>query len=340
MAEQELENTIDVWGGRARQGIFELYPFSLDALGESRDKSQSTKCTPMFAFLNKFPTISYSTDWGNWDESNTAFVTKSLKTFGGGGESIPARIVQMLAGPNYQPPITSDKWTQLTAQLSDQGAYMKLDLELIAYPIFKTTSYHVEGLRYDSSNLGRILENGRNRMNSIYDWLSLGQKAMMPKQFSTKFIKDNVLGMKENLTGEGTSGKAILAGAHKMAHVVDGIIPGNEISFQDAVANGVAGLETFVRGVCGTHQRYGHTFTCRIRNDDRKIYIDSNKPKAPVDFYIENMSFKFSPHLVKIVDHNGNRKGITPEYALINISLKSVCAVSREQFMEMYKYTP
>lgn len=336
MAKLELNGAIDVWGGRTRQAILELFPFSLEALGEKNGQDvESLKCSPMYAYIKEFPQIEYESDWGSWDNSNTAFVTNKLATFGGAGDSIPARIVQMLAGPNYQPPITTDKWTQLTAQLSG-GAYMTLSMDVIAYPVFKSSKKHVEGLRYDSDNLNRILNIGKKRTSSIYDWLSLGQRAMMPEQFSTKIVKDNVLGIKENLTGEGTSGKAILAGAHKMAHVVDGLIPGNDVSFQEAVANGVYGLETFVRGVCGTHQRFGHTFTLRIRDDDTKIVMDSTKPKSPVDFYIENLKFRFSPHLVRIVDENGKRVGITPEYATINISLKSACAVSREQMMQMF----
>jgi hypothetical protein len=144
------------------------------------------------------------------------------------------------------------------------------------------------------------------------------------------------MGIKENIFGEGTSGKAILSGAHDMAHVIDGLIPGNGIDFQDAVAKGVYGLETFVRGVCGTHQRFGHTFTLRIRDDNTNLFIDSTKPKSPVDFYITELKFKFSQHLVKIVDDKGKRKGVAPEWAVINISFKSACAVSRDQMMQMF----
>jgi hypothetical protein len=336
MAKNELDSAIDIWGGRSRQPILELFPFSLESLGEKNGTQiESLRCSPMCAYIKEFPKIEYGTSWGEWDKSNTAFVTNKITTFGGAGDSIPARIVQMLAGPNYQPPITTDKWTQLTAQLSDD-AYMKLSAEIVAFPLFKGTTKHVEGLRYDSDNLSRATNIGAKRTSSLYDWLSLGQRAMMPEPFSTKIIKDNVMGIKENIFGEGTSGKAILSGAHDMAHVIDGLIPGNGIDFQDAVAKGVYGLETFVRGVCGTHQRFGHTFTLRIRDDDTNLFIDSTKPKSPVDFYITELKFKFSQHLVKIVDENGKRKGVAPEWAVINISFKSACAVSRDQMMQMF----
>lgn len=327
MASGNSTNEIEIWGGDPRQGIFELHPFSFNA------KENQTK--PLYAYLTKFPEIKYQTDWGNWDESNSSFITNKIKTFAGAGDSIPARIVQMLAGPTYEPPITTGPWTQLTSQMSDES-YLTMDAELVAYPVL-SNGYHIEGLRYDKENLSQILHTGGfsgNQMSSIWDWLKLGKFCMMPKAFSAGVIPENIKKIKNNISSETKNGKAVLWGLHEMAHVVDFIWDEN-VTVENAMRNAMHGLEAFLRGTTGTHQRYGDTFSVLIRDCDTKKFFNSNAGSPLCDFYVTKLDFKFSPHLVKIVNDEGKRKGVAPEYALINLSLKSVCKVSRVQYMNM-----
>lgn len=321
-----MSQEIELWGGQnAKQGVLTIYPLS--------DEAKAT-CVNMSGYIKEFPKVSYATDWGDWDSSNSQWITSKIKTIAGGDESVPGKIVQMLGGQYYKPPILTDKWTQIAAQLSDD-AYIKFDFEILAYPTIPKSSVgaHVEGLRYDRDNMYPAITYHDEKLSSMWDWMNLGKTAMMPATaFSTGIVKDNIAAMKKNL--EEDNGKLILGGIKDVGSAAVGVFS----DFNEAAKKGLDGLEKVAAGVMGVGQRLGHTFCMSVTDPNGAKFIDSRKPSMYVDFYIKKLTFEFSPHIVRIIDGNGKRVGACPEYCKIEMSLESVTKVSPSQMIDMFKY--
>lgn len=320
-----MSQEIEIWGGEnAKLGVLTIYPLS--------DEAKET-CVNMSGYIKEFPKVSYATDWGDWDKSNSQWITDKIKTIAGGDESVPGRIVQMLGGQYYKPPILTDKWTQLAAQLSD--AYLKFDFEILSYPTIPKSSVgaHVEGLRYDRGNMSPAITYHDEKLSSMWDWLNLGKTAMMPSAaFSTGVVKDNIAAIKKNLTED--NGKLILGGVKDVGSAAVGVFS----DFNQSAKKGLDGLEKVAAGVMGVGQRLGHTFCMSVTDPNGAKFIDSRKPSMYVDFYIKKLSCEFSPHLVRIIDDNGNRVGACPEYCKVELSMESVTKVSPSQMIDMFKY--
>lgn len=324
-----MSNVIQIWGGRPKQGAIKITPFSKDAIADLPG--------PYFGYLLKFPTFKYGTDWGTWDQSNSEWISSKISSFAGGGDSIPGKLVQMLGGDYYKPPILTDEWTQLAAQLGKE-AYLDFDIDILAYPVIPKpkSGAHVEGLRYDRDNLLQVLRIGKDNASSMWDWIELGKRAMMPSRFSSKIIMDNIGAIKNNLATN--NGKLILSGVEKLGSVVKAMNPSSDTTFGEAAKNSLVGLEEIIQGATGAGSRIGHTFTLEIVDVDGNHLINSNAPTAPVDFYIERLDLEFSSHLVKIIDSNGRRMGSCPEYCKVSAKLTSVTKVSPEQVTKMCRY--
>ena len=325
-----MSSEIEIWGGRPRQGLVEIDAFSDDAKKDVPDTYR--------AYITKFPEFSYGTDWGSWDDSNSGWITKKLKTLAGGDDSIPGNIVKMLGGPYYKPPILTDKWTQLAAQLSDD-AYVKFDMEMIAYPVIDTgkNGAHVEGLRYDNKNLYNILTFHGKKLNNMWDWLNLGKKALMPStKFSTDMLLGNLGAIQKNLAGK--NGNLIIGGAGAVGDAIAGVFTGNG-SFGENASKGVAGIEDILKGLISVGARLGHTFLMKMYDNDGRVLFNSSAPQYPVDFYISGLEFEFSPHLLKIVNADGTKRmGACPEYCKIKMTIESVTMLSPSQINDMCKY--
>ena len=321
-----MSQEIELWGGQnAKQGVLTIYPLS--------DEAKET-CVNMSGYIKEFPKVSYATDWGDWDSSNSQWITSKIKTIAGGDESVPGKIVQMLGGQYYKPPILTDKWTQIASQLSDD-AYIKFDFEILAYPTIPKSSVgaHVEGLRYDRDNMYPAITYHDEKLSSMWDWVNLGKTAMMPATaFSTGIVKDNIAAMKKNL--EEDNGKLILGGIKDVGSAAVGVFS----DFNESAKKGLDGLEKVAAGVMGVGQRLGHTFCMSVTDSNGARFIDSRKPSMYVDFYIKKLNFEFSPHIVRIIDGNGKRVGACPEYCKIEMSLESVTKVSPSQMIDMFKY--
>lgn len=324
-----MSELIDIWGGRSREGIFYLEPFSDEAV-----KTDSLK--PLLGYISKFPTFSYSTEWGDWDHSNSEFLSSKIRSITGGGTSIPARIVQMLAGSKLKMPVISDQWTQRVAE--NKNIYLSMEFSIIAFPVIDgSNGCHVEGMRYDSDNMNSVLMAKDKKMSSMWDWLSLGKTAMMPsKRFSTKLLGEQINAISENL--QGSSGKMMLHGASSIAHTVDGFVSGSKVSWDKSIRTGLKGAEEILNGVVINGTRVGHTFTAQILDCDRKMLFNSKAPDCPLDFYVTDLKFDFSQHLVKIVDERGVRKGAAPEFCEITLRLDSVTKLSPDQVLKMCNY--
>lgn len=320
------ENEIVLWDNTPRLGVLRIEPLSDEARGLVR--------APLLAYIKEFPAFTYSTSWGDWDKSNSSWISSKIKTFAGGGESIPARVVQMLGGSEYKPPILSDKWTQLSAELGD--SYLNFEFTLIAYPSIHDgiDGSHVEGLRYDRDNMMDVLSFHGNEISNYWDWLKLGKLCMMPiKEFSTHILVDNIDGIKTNLSGD--NGKKVLNGLGNVAHSADGLFK-SDVTLSQSLTRGVRGLNEIVDGVMGVGSRLGSTFTFQVWDDSGKILWNTKAPSLPLDFYVENLSFKFSPHILNIVNKKGKRVGSCPEYCEIGVKLTSVTKASPEQIQSMH----
>lgn len=332
-----MAQEIHIYGGRARRGSIALFPMSKEA----REQLDGIKYYN--AYLSEFPEIKYSTNWGDWDKSNSAYIANKIAAFAGAGDSIPGKIVRMLAGDNYVPPILTDKWTQLSASLAD-GAYIELDLSLIAYPIISNDIF-VEGLRKDSENLVEIV----NETTSMFKWLELGKKCMMPKKaFSTGVIKDNVKAVMTAFNDKDADGKYVLNARGKQT--VDGLKelgggilnlqPGEMLKGGEKAFQGVIGVNTDNNGIQDwIGNRIGSSFGVVIRDTDNSYLLNTVTGCTPVfDFFIKDMKFKFSPHVVRIMNKDRKRVGCCPEFCEIQMSLQSVCKVLPSQIVKMCKY--
>lgn len=320
------EKEIVLWDNKPKLGVLRIEPLS--------DEAKENLNAPLLAYIKEFPRFSYGTDWGNWDASNSQWITDKLKTFAGGDDSIPGQIVQMLGGPYYNPPIMTDKWTQLSAQLS-KDAYLDFEFELVAYPVIRggVNGAHVEGLRHDRDNMSEVLSFHGYEMSNFWDWLELGKKCMMPSKFSTKILKDNIDGIVDNMKGD--NGRKILNGLGNVAHSADGLFK-SDVTLGQSTMRGLRGLNEIVDGVMGVGSRLGSTFCFQVYDDDGKILWNSKAPSLPLDFYIENLSFKFSPHVLNIVNSKGKRVGSCPEYCVIKVKMTSVTKASPEQIQMMH----
>lgn len=333
-----MAQEIHIYGGRARRGSISLVPISEEAreiLGENKYYT---------AFLSEFPEIKYSTKWGEWDKSNSAFIASKIATFAGAGDSIPGKIVRMLAGDKYVPPILTDKWTQLSASLDDDGAYIELDLSLIAYPIINN-EIHVEGLRKDGENLYEIVQ----ETTSMFKWLELGKKCMMPKvPFSATMITDNIKSVMTAFHDKDSSGKYVLndrgkqtlSGIKQLGSGIINLEPSKAIEGGETAFQGVIGVNTNNKGVKDwIGNRIGSSFGVIIRDTDNSSLLNSITECIPVfDFFIKDMKFKFSPHIVRIMNSQHKRIGCCPEFVEIDMSLQSVCKVLPSQIVDMCKY--
>lgn len=332
-----MADVIQIWGGRARQGSITLMPFS--------DSAVAAGIAPLTAYIADFPQISYSTDWGDWDNSNAAFVTSTIRTLAGDTESSGGpkamkairtpygKVIQALGGDLYRPPIMTDKWTQLVAQIP-ADAYMSISLKLHAFPVTpQGSSTHVDGLRYDTENpISSAMKIGGVKTSSMWDWISLGKTAMMPDKFSSSTVVENLQAVKSNLTS--SNGKMMLQGASKIAHVVD-VVSGDV----NALPRALEGVSDVLTGATGARSRIGMTFGFKIRDTDQNSVMDTDKPRVPVDFFIESLSFKFSPHVVQLTsDRDGKRVGAVPEHCEIDLKLSSATKLSTDQVVEMCSY--
>jgi hypothetical protein len=339
-----MADIINIWGGRAREGLLYLEPFSDQASDPEKDHM-----TPMIAYLTKFPTMSYGTDWGDWEHSNTEFVSSKIQGLAGGGKisagksnrGISTDFIALLAGSGYKNPILTDQWTQTIAQNGDK-CYINLDLELVAFPVIRPgTGSHVEGMRYDSDNMDAVLnvkyDGKTRRVNSFWDWLKFGKTAMMPiEKFSSSVVAENLNAIYNNMNGP--NGKMVKHGLHSMAHFIDGFIPSSKTTISDSMRDTIKGAEEVAKGLAINGTRIGHTFTVQLFDCNRKKLLNSKAPACPIDFYVTNLKFKFSPKVVKIIDDNGKRKGAGPEWCEISMTLTSVTMLSIDQVLDMCKY--
>ena len=325
-----MSQEIHIYGGRARRGSLTLVPLSEEARNLLGDKAVFT------GFLKEFPEIKYSTEWGDWDKSNSAFIANKIANFAGAGDSIPGKLVRMLAGDHYHPPILTDKWTQLSASLTESGAYIELDLSLMAYPIINE-DIHVEGLRRDNENLVEVVRES----TSMFKWLQLGKKCMMPKEeFSLGIIKENIQGVWDEWTDKDSSGKYTLSdrgtralnGIKDLGSGIWNLDPTKALHGAESAFQSVVGVNTDAIGI-----RIGSSFGVILRDPDNKSLLNSMADKVPLDFFISSLKFKFSPHVVRIMQ-NKKRVGCCPEYCEISLTLKSVCKVLPTQIINMCKY--
>lgn len=339
---------IQIYGGRARTGSILIQPFSEEA---------KKSCVETAAFISGFPKMAYGTDWGkDWEDNNLGFIGKSAMLLGGGevggfGSGIVAQItgmitskispmIQMLAGPDFKPPIMSDSWTQLSAQLDEAKSYIDFDLELTAFPVTRRGSVHVEGLQGDPENLNQALNMGSIECSNMWDWLELGRVASMPEHFSSAQIKDNLVSMMNNLNGEsGASGKMIIDGLDQARSSLWTGVTGSwdKASIESAGKGVVQGIGTALTGLSGANKRIGYSFTVQIFDCDGKRVFNS-KNGFPLDFYMTGLSFDFSPHLVRLVDSQGARRGTCPEWCKISMRLSSSTRVTPNQIISMCEW--
>ena len=331
---------IQIYGGRARTGSMLLEPFSENALKD---------CKSVAAFLNEFPSIGDGTDWGDGENNNTGIIGKALVALGGGelkrGPGIAGmilsnapKLVQMMAGSGYKPPILTDSWTQLSAQIDEQSSYLEFKLSLLAYPVLRRGSVHVEGLRGDPDNLDQALNIGPKKTANMWDWLKLAKTAVMPEPFTTAQIKDNLASVMSNLNGEsGESGKMIIEGGSKVVSGIWNGLTSDTTSLKEGAMKSVEGVGEILTGFSGVNQRVGYSFTVQIFDANGDLVIDSKAPDCPLDFYIENISFDFSPHLVQLINDQGKRRGCCPEWCRIEVTLSSSTRVSQDQIIKMCK---
>ena len=326
-----MSQEIHIYGGRARRGSITLIPLSTEA----RELVGGNRYT---AFLKEFPDIKYSTLWGDWDKSNSAYIAGKIATFAGAGDGIPGKLVRMLAGDRYVPPILTDKWTQLSASLDEEGAYIQLDLSIIVYPIINNV-VHVEGLRKDSSNLIEIVQD----TTSMFKWLELGKKCMMPKvPFSTKVLADNVKAVLTTFHDKDSNGNFVLndrgkktvAGLKKLGGGIIDLEPMTALRGAEEAFTQIVGIG--INDELG--QRIGSSFGVIIRDTDNIPLLNSaDGCNPPLDFFIKEMEFEFSPHVVRIMK-NGKRCGCCPEFCEVKLSLQSVCKVLPTQIVNMCSY--
>lgn len=367
--------TIEIYGGRTRTGAILLEPFSDKAVKE---------CGDFAAFLTEYPKIDYETDWGSWEDSNVGIVGDVVSSLGGGikagGKAAGAfgvkgiktkilnmifnnagKFIQLLGGSSFEPPILTDSWTQLAAQLPDDvdKAGIKFDFKIVAYPVTKR-GVHVEGLRPDSTNLNQVLNLYTSertiRCANMWEWLNLGKIAGMPEKFSVSRISENLVGIKDNLNGEtGQAGKQIIEGftgmlpslknvasevspLYGMVSKVTSAFESEEEKAAKEAAKPmdlIKGISKIALGLSGIGQRIGYSFTVQLFDSDGNLIFNSKRSSCPLDFYISDLKLDFSPHLVKLVNSQGKRVGACPEWCKIELSLSSSTVVSPSQIVSM-----
>lgn len=342
---------IQVYGGRARTGSIVIEPFSKTAL-DKRDQGKLK--SSMTAFLNEFPKMSYGTDWGkSWEDNNLGYIGQAAVLLGGGeahfGSGILGSIVsaiggkispmiQMMAGSSFKPPVLTDSWTQLSAQLDEAKSNIEFSVEMLAYPVLRNGYVHVEGLRGDPENLDQALNIGPRKCSSMWDWVNLGREALMPDEFSSERIKSNLAGVVNNMNGQsGTSGKLVIGGVDKAWSGLTGMVFGDK-SIQDGGNGIIEGIGEALTGLTGVSQRVGYTFTVQIFDCDGNKIFNSKAPDCPLDFFITDLGFDFSPHLVQLIDDKGMRNGSCPEWCKISMTLSSSTRVSPNQVIKMCEW--
>ena len=293
--------------------------------------------------------MSYGTDWGDWKNSNTGFIGKAVEAFGGGNisgaipkstpqlartaiEAFP-KFIQIMAGSSYKPAILTDSWTQLAAQLDENASYISFKFSLLTYPVLKKT-IHVEGLRYGDT-LSEALNMKSKKVSNMWEWIEFARTAVMPDSFKINQITDNIGYVFENLNGEkGQTGKGLIAGGKDIFGGMYDSTLGSS-SFKDGMMRTVKGAGEVIDAFAFTNSRVGYTFTMKLLDTHGNEILDSNRDGIELDFYIENIGFEFSPHVVQLIDRNGNRQGSAPEWCKIDLTISSATRVTQEQFIKM-----
>lgn len=328
---------IQIYGGRARTGSIILSPYSEKAV---------ENCEAMTSYITEFPSLSYATDWGDWEDNNTGFIGKAALALGGGPLKAPKaapgwaqtiikaapKFIQMMAGSSYKPPILTDSWTQLAAQLDEKSSYISLKLNLLTYPVLKR-ALHVEGLRYGDT-LSEALNMGHKKVSNMWEWMKFSRTVLMPEDFKIDQIKGNIDAVFANLNGEsGDSGKLIVAG---VSDIAGGMWNGTfgDSSFKDGMMQSVKGVGEIVTAFAFSNRRVGYTFTLQLFDANGELVLDSSQG-VPLDFYIEDIEFEFSPHIVQLINSKGKRQGVAPEWCKINLTVSSATRVTQEQFISM-----
>lgn len=324
-----MSQEIHIYGGKIRRGSITLVPTSTEArnlLGENK----------LFtAYLSEFPEIKYSTQWGEWDKSNSAFIANKVASFAGAGDGIPGKIVRMLAGDKYVAPVLTDQWTQLSATLGD-GTYMELELSIIVYPILNN-EIKVEGLTSEDDNMIEII----NETTSMFSWIDLAKNCLMPNAFTSDDIRKNLIAVMTNFydknatTGkyELTSrGKRIVGGIKELGGGIFELNPQKAIHGAENAFQAIVNVKTDSIG-----QRIGPTFEVLVRDTNNDLILNSASLEIPVDFFIKEMGFKFSPHIVRITNDKGVVVGSCPEFCEITIAIQSVCKLLPSQIVQMCK---
>lgn len=324
MSEKDL---IHVWGGKPRAAYVELFGNVVES--EDPDVSRWSIKNTYRAWLKEIPEIQYRTDWGNWEESNCSFVASKIRTLAGGGESTGARIMQMIAGSAYKPPILTDQWTQRVATITDE-AYIGFDLELVALPPYNST---VEGLKQDSNNLSELLKiKGSGAVSNMQDWLGLAKLALMPRH--SFGWKTAIEGMKSAISGATDSGRLdrIGSGATMILGGAKDVLLGDENGERiPGVKKAVYGLEKVISAATAVDSIIGPTFRMNIRDPAGVPMLTGGE----IPFCIDEMSFKYSPRLIKMYNEAHERIGCVPEFCEIKISIKSLYKLSSDRISKM-----
>ena len=238
----------------------------------------------------------------------------------------------MMAGSSYKPPILTDSWTQLAAQLDEKSSYISLKLNLLTYPVLKK-ALHVEGLRYGDT-LSEALNMGPMKVSNMWEWMKFSRTALMPEDFKIDQIKGNIDAVFANLNGEsGDSGKLLVAG---VSDIAGGMWNGTfgDSTFKDGMMQSVKGVGEIVTAFAFSNRRVGYTFTLQLFDANGDLVLDSSQG-VPLDFYIEDIEFEFSPHIVQLINSKGKRQGVAPEWCKINLTVSSATRVTQEQFISM-----
>lgn len=332
---------IQIYGGQARTGsiILSPYPYSKDAV---------ENCGEMSSYITDFPALNYGTDWGDWENNNTGFIGKAVSAFGGGDisgaipKSTPGwaknliaafpKFIQTMGGSEYKPPILTDSWTQLAAQLDEKASYISFKFSLLTYPVLKK-GLHVEGLRYGDT-LSEALNMKSKKVSNMWEWIKFSRTAVMPEDFKIDLIGKNLEATIDNLNGEkGESGKYLIEGASDVGGGLWGATFGDS-TFKEGMLRTVKGAGEIISAFAFTNKRVGYTFTFQLFDARGNIVLDSSQG-VPLDFYIEDIEFEFSPHIVQLINSKGKRQGVAPEWCKINLTVSSATRVTQEQFISM-----
>ena len=332
---------IQIYGGRARTGSIILSPYSEEAL---------KRCDDMSSYITDFPALNYGTDWGDWENNNTGFIGKAVSAFGGGDISgaIPSstpgwaknliaafpKFIQTMGGSGYKPPVLTDSWTQLAAQLDENASYISFKFSLLTYPVLKR-GLHVEGLRYGDT-LSEALNMKSKKVSNMWEWIKFSRTAVMPEDFKIGQISENLKEMAKNLNSEkGESGKYLIDGAFDIGGGLWGATFGDS-TFKEGMLRTVKGAGEIISAFAFTNKRVGYTFTFKLFDANGHVVLDTNSEHGiPLDFYIDDIEFEFSPHIVQLINSKGKRQGAAPEWCKINLTVSSATRVTQEQFISM-----